>query len=246
MPASGAMRKAVKESVESAESGKYEYWSPGNIISVLKDERPEAADMIRDGIECIVIPTEDGRETVAAYRYTERVSGVKARQTFYRHRIFSALCPHNFPRFHAAIGAADGAVPSVTGTIRQRIIGTTRSWPIAYSRAKEAKSVVGKAAGMALDALTKGRHPAYPISAVRKAAVEMGIGEFFLDANSNNYMLGADGGEYFVDTLHEFDLPSHRAEIMAYMEAHDYAPEEKEVVRLSLDRLAALARQNPS
>lgn len=215
-------------------------WQSSYLLKILKDRNPEIEDAIRGGTECVVAPLEGNEKLVAAYRYVDEMSGIKAREMFYIHRVFSILFPHNFPRFHASLGAnpADTSGTNVTGTIRERI------HPVRYPRAAKEDRGLKNLPARILGSLTNRVELKYPFSTVTKAAREMHLGEFRPDPAPSNFMLGSDGGEYYVDQVGDFTT-IYRAKdaILKYMAQNEYSETDRKAVTTALDRLEAIAKE---
>jgi hypothetical protein len=220
------------------------------MLELLKEADPTIEDTVRGGTECIVVPVEGKDEIVAAYQYGDSMSGADARRTFYIHRVFSTLFPHNFPKFHAAIGQQPGdAGPAVAGTIRRRVEGQRKhSGSMPYPRASGDGSL-REAPMRLLDAVTRGKKPVYPFKDVQAAAKEMRMAEFRPDTSTpTNFALGSDGGEYYLDNIAAFtSVYRVKNEILEYMRNHEYSEDDMKVVTSSLERLEALAEErNPA
>ena len=190
---------------------------------LLEDEVLELAGrynqkVVGHGSECVVVESQVDPDAVMAFNYRD-LSPEQAKATFYIHRIFSTIFPHNFPHFYAASGKKRSWLffkEGLTATRRQRLRG---------------KSDYGDKAQIR-----------FPKDAVEKVCQELGI-SIFLDPTEQNYVLGIDGGEYFVDTIkfkrQDIDRLD-QSKMLQYMENHGYREEERELVRISIERLKAL------
>lgn len=97
---------------------KIDYFLP---VGEMKASAEESnLDFMGSGAECAVVAMRNGEfKNVVALRYHDISEPKKAKETYYLHRIFSTLFPHNFPHFKASFaGNDDGLLP---GTVRQRI-----------------------------------------------------------------------------------------------------------------------------
>jgi len=168
---------------------------------------------IDHGAEVVVVRNKDRPDTLLALNF-KNVESKEAKQTFYLHRLFSILFPHNFPHFYASTGVdAESPQSGIIGTVRQEI-----------KRARKAKR----------DKIL------YSIFDVQETCNKLCIG-FYVDEDESNLIIGTDGGEYFVDTLHPdeiFNLDEGR--ILKYMEEKKYKPEDIAAAKTSLERLKAL------
>jgi len=176
-------------------------------------------EFLGQGAECIVTSVDGEKKIVAAHiRYGAELEPRHAKQAFYLQRILETLFPHNFPHCYAAFGKKEeGSVPHASGTIRERVHKGTgiRGW---YHR----------------------QRPKYPFSKVEEEVENMGV-SVGIDFFKKNFIVGADGGEYYVDTLDNFEPKEWNIEkIMAYMDGRHYSEEAKYVVRNSIDRLMHL------
>lgn len=173
---------------------------------------------IARGGECVVVAPKDHTDSdtnlrndvVVAIDYQDIESSQKAKELFYTHRILSTLFPHNFPKFFTSYGASPKA--EMSGTIRQRI--------------NEAKNI--------RDGDIK-----YPFTKVDEAINEMGGMPVQIDIwSSKNFMVGTDGGEYYVDKARLTEDPVwETANILSYMEKNNYSATDQRIVVRSIARL---------
>ena len=188
-------------------------------------------EVLGTGAECVVVPIRGDEKKVAAYRYSGEVSPVEAKRTFYLHRIFSTLFPHNFPRFYGSFASRKdaGKGPAVGGTIRQKIEGKRKPrWTEDIPPFRAVMNLVAKP------------QVKYPFGDVEKKCLEMGFALPTTDTHSGNFIYGVDGGEYFVDTLWYFPSAFKIDRITEYMAAHGYTQTEIDIVRTSSERLHLL------
>ncbi len=187
--------------------------------------------------ECVVVPVH-GKESLASAYIYKPYSPVEARGIFYVQRVLSTLFPHNFPKFYAAFGAE--MPPDLkertsshrpTGTIRQRIIGETMKPP---KNVEEQESFIPPYS----------RSVDHPFSRVTQEMQKVGL-QLQFDMYEPNFMLGTDGGEYYVDQTgsNAEDIVENKGEILRYMAEHDYSKDATRLVRLAIDRLVVLRNQ---
>lgn len=78
-------------------------YSAGEAFEILKKSD---AKFLGDGFECLVVTFPNLPDKAIAYSFwnpSENFDATRAKTTFYVHRIFSTLFPHNFPKIHAAL-----------------------------------------------------------------------------------------------------------------------------------------------
>ena len=225
MPDAGYLRKQLTTDHENRENP--HRWKTQEIRQLLEGKYGE--EVIGFGSECIVVPIKGKEQRVAAYSYNG-LEPNQAKRLFYLHRIFSTLFPKNFPHFYAAFGKTRDSTVPVTGTIRYKIEGVRRDTTILPSVEREAFQKPSR----------QPIKPKFPFKRVEEETEKMGV-SFFFDRAHTNFIVGNDGGEYYVDVL-EDSLPANypREKILSYMEQHGYSPEEKRVVEISLARLEAI------
>lgn len=171
------------------------------------------------GSECVVVKMVGQPTKVEAFSY-RGLTPERAKNIFYAHRIFSTLFPHNFPHFYAAFGSEDRV--NRTGTIRQRLMPRTQLQTV---RAKLR--------------LERNQGKKYPIEKSIDATQKMGI-DFKIDKDVSNFIVGNDGGEYYVDTIRYTPEPEDREKVLKYMEENGYSEQDKRTVTMSFDRLYVL------
>jgi len=166
------------------------------------------------GGESIVILKKGCPEKVIAISYGEdRESPTEAKSDYYLHRVFSTLFPHNFPKFYASFGG------EYAGTIRQKV------------------EKAGKKRIFQKRLPTK-----YPFTKVERTCEELGIPLYF-QVLPKNFIVGADGGEYYVDRLigpkrYDWNI----TKIVGYMDSTGgFAEKDKRVVIRSIERLKGLS-----
>lgn len=183
--------------------------------------------VINSGAECVVIPKEGSEDKVAAFTYKD-IEPYRAKEIFYLQRIFSTLFPHNFPHFYASFGKNPSPeIKSLSGTIRQKIVNPVRAPENRhfFNNVLEACRVLG----IGLEG--NERHdPMYDRND---------------DPKFGNFMMGADGGVYYVDTLRMFDPNDFdTAKITEYMREHGHGETQITIVMESINRLAKLYNES--
>jgi hypothetical protein len=231
-------KRTSKEELEEINAGRV--WTIGEIESLLL--KKYEGDVIGKGSECIVVPIEGEEKKIAAYSYSRELSPSQAKRIFYLQRIFSTLFPHNFPHFYASVGSLSRSEgeEGVTGTIRHKIDG------IATKEAIKRHPSLDKNLPFLEKAranLRRALPPHFPFSEVLRACKkEMGF-DLHHDSSTVNFLLGSDGGEYYVDTLKEVPSQFMLAPILAYMDKHTYSEEEKRIVTVSFERFEVVDTQ---
>lgn len=222
-----AREELKKQSAESKETSRF--LDRREIVALLEKKYTER--IIGDGAECIVVPIEGEDEKVAAYsvfKYHIEMSPAEAKKIFYLQRIFSTLFPHNFPHFYASFGKTVEDKKRLTGTIRQKIKGVKKT-SLGYKFKGKDREITPSIR--------------YPIQKVYEELAKMGINHLAMDTADANYMLGADGGEYYVDTLRFVPqgIKNPNAEkVTQYMKEHNYSDGDIEIVKKSIERLTQL------
>jgi len=138
----------------------------------------------------------------------------RAKEIFYLQRVFSTLFPHNFPHFYASAGK-DPIRENISGTVRKQVIGFKGS---------PAEII-------------------YPFKKVEKILSDLEIGVSH-DSFFENFIIGEDGGEYYVDTLFLHDPYKFQNvqnwnidKIVKYMQDNKYTERDVDIVRTSIERL---------
>ena len=182
--------------------------------------KKEDLSLIGAGGECVVVVQEVDSKTanvpkadiVIAIDYKDIETSLDAKKLFYVHRIMSTLFPHNFPHFFTSYGSS--TIAEKSGTIRQRI----------YEQTGQARDIK------------------YSLESVDNGMKEMGGFPIDFDFwHPQNYMIGEDGGEYYVDKIRLDDKPVwHSDKILAYMEKNKYDSIDQRIVIRSIARLNEL------
>ena len=135
------------------------------------------------------------------------------KKIFYNQRVFSTIFPHNFPKFYSAF-VGNIQQERLGGTIRQRI------WE------------------------TSGKPPKiiYPFSKVEAVLKNVGS-EVDFETTADNLLIGADGGEYFVDTIRPDDVKKLNPEgLLRYMSANNYPDLDQHLVSQAAKRIEELSK----
>jgi|SRR3989344_4317562 len=194
------------------------------------------------GIECAVVSHPSNEKKVFAIQY-HFFDIERAKKDYLQQKVLSTLFPHNFPRFHAAAGdhQGQGDVHQVSGTIRQTIEGvlgghegyepTVRPWnemtPLDFEQTVPLPS-------------HRGREIEYPFKNIILPLERFGIVRYH-DMKKENFILGEDGGEYFVDTLATLPIQDWNvSEIEKYMDEKNLDDGTKETVKNAIVRLQKL------
>ena len=192
--------------------------------------------IIGSGAECVVTPIEGKEQKVAAYAYQE-LSPYKAKKIFYLQRIFSTLFPHNFPHFFASLGSLQKEDEQrLTGTIREKISGRRKTSFDYKFEGKEWDITLLDRARMLFKRNPKNR---YPFKKVETECLKLGLFSP-IGHSSGNFVLGTDGGEYYVDTLKHLIGGTKIDKIKKYMVDHDYSDQDIRLVEKSFERLNQL------
>lgn len=155
------------------------------ILSTIIESRGVPSSLKRDGViissgdENVVFQAPQSPDKVYALTYWTPLKAKEAKSGFYAHKVLSTLFPYNFPRIHAAYGerfrsfSPDGFARTLTGTVREKIEGADDDTIITH-----------------------------PFTDVTTFLKEMGqTPQQVLDDQQRNYMIGADGGEYYSDFI---------------------------------------------
>ncbi|HTE48847.1 MAG TPA: hypothetical protein VK675_03010 [Candidatus Paceibacterota bacterium] len=193
--------------------------SQAEVLELLNSFNEEYIGMGREVIT-VDLQRSEGPEKIVAVNYRD-MSPERAKEIFYLQRVFSTLFPHNFPHFYVSSGKNSKSTnENVSGTVRQKIKG-----PILVN-------------------LKKGIKPEstfYPLEKVKDACQKLGI-QIKMDLiGNNNFILGADGGEYYVDTLDDFNVKQWSiVKIIKYMKNNNFTPADIRIVQMSIERLKTL------
>lgn len=149
------------------------------------------------GAEKYVVECPDDPSKVASVDFLPH-SPEFSKAIFYTHRIYSKLWPYNFPKPRAVNGSTDELMISMI--LNDRI----------YKSNFRIRNLIDRR----LFTYHKGAHifeVKYPFSAVKQNCRDFKIPLVIDDSIKGNFIIGRDGGEYYVDTIHNFkadiDLP---------------------------------------
>jgi hypothetical protein len=177
--------------------------------------------VVDSGAKSVVVVKKRSPEKLVAINY-KPITPEEAKKVFYVQRIFSTLFPHNFPHFYGAFGDNPKdpleKLQSVTGTVRQRV----RRVKLNNQKAR------------------------YPFKEVLEGIKEIGLSSDIFDSASSNYIVGQDGGEYYVDTINQHLLKPDGFDInkiIEFMKAHGHSKRNQYIVVNSFKRLRTLAEQ---
>lgn len=169
-----------------------------------------------------------------------------AKKRYYVQKVLSTLFPHNFPRVYTSFGAhPDPKIKSISGSIRQRIEGKTPHTPtLSGGLVRVFENVI-----TFLKVIAR-RQPAvrFPFKKVEDALEKMSMGSSF-DKSSYNFILGDDGGEYYIDSPYSFPAmyPAtvmwNRNKIIDYMEENGYVKGDITKVTNTLNRMESLDKE---
>lgn len=192
-------------------------------------------EYISHGAECVVVKLPkmvEGDKTkdkanppfevkkLAAFSYKD-VSPERAKEIYYLQRFFSTIFPKNFPEFYSSLGKDPvkiGPKNAPSGTIRKEVELHPAYWEIENEE-----------------------EPIYTFAAVMDICKnELGITLNVDLTHSGNLLHGADGGEYYVDTIKTMDDQKWDwRRIKKYIKDHPelYDKVDLNIVRGSLHRL---------
>ena len=102
----------------------------------------------------------------------EDFDALRAKTSFYTHKIFNILFPHNFPKIYAAFGTNDD---KNKGTVRERVFDA------GYGGRKI-------------------NHPFMKVHDFFRFVLGVRP-EMYIDANDQNFALSDDGDEYYIDLI---------------------------------------------
>jgi hypothetical protein len=182
-------------------------------------------DKIGDGAQHFVFATpKDGERAVSVF--FAATGPREAKLAFYLQRIYSTLWPDNFPRMYAACSPKDKNSPAVT--IRRRIyLGGKMKPPGDFAKIKEV---------LPEDSPKSFKHV---VIDSRNYGIPLP-----LDIMPSNYVLGKDGGEYYVDEIdwREFRnvQPFPQRNILKFMEDRNFSKVKKRLVQVSIARIKHL------
>ncbi|HSA83318.1 MAG TPA: hypothetical protein VLF20_00345 [Patescibacteria group bacterium] len=138
--------------------------------------RKDGMEYLGDGAGRLVIadPRRPDKALAFSKSYMPFTSD-QAKRVYYFYSILNTVFPHNFPHVYSATGAESAeTVPFFRGTVRERIVAK-RTYP-----------------------LLRRFQIRYPFSQVERICKKLDI-PLYTDRHSKNFIVGKDGGEYYVD-----------------------------------------------
>lgn len=193
------------------------------------------------GAETIVLP-HPGDETkvdgISMFPLTAR----RAKLIFRYHSILSTLFPHNFPHIYASFGAPDcvdnekAITECNTGTIRQKITGRPlRHYSYDYKTHSMTDRIVTKSKRLKRRELDV----KHPFSKAMETIYKLGA-DPVIDNHNGNFLVSADGGEYYLDTVKTMVSDFDPQKTGTYMSSHNFSQGSIERVMFSLDRIKSI------
>lgn len=178
-------------------------------------------EILGDGVTNIVVVDPRRPDKAIAVPTLSPMTPEMAKEWFYLHNIFNTVFPHNFPHIYLATGTGYEESSLHNGTIRQKIIEK------------------------ATRPLIRRFQIRYPFSHVKRICKKLGVPLNF-DDGRDNFMVGIDGGEYYVDRLSIPFLPSEKLRpFIPYMERKHYPKENIQRVQRYLNRLDQIQKGGP-
>lgn len=183
---------------------------------VAKIAAEHGLDNVKSGAWCFAI--RQG-EMILVFDF-HSMSPERAKTLFHLHRIANLLFPHNFPQIATSCGKLHGEnSDALTRTARQFIEGPATA---AYT--------------------TLDQQAAYPFQKALEFFYHFHLPVHHPDRYGDNFILGPDGGVYYVDTLLPIVTMSWPTEkIVDYMTNHGYKKTEIDMVVHSIHRLNHLS-----
>lgn len=176
-------------------------------------------DFVGSGNFSFVTTSPRDPEKVIAINYTteEGTPAEFAKLQYYAQNIFHTLFPHNFPKWHLVVlePTQETKDDRLSGTVRQRIRGTT----LGNKEAAEVK---------------------YPFSTVFDFFQDYKL-PFLFDPRVANFMVGNDGGEYYVDEpLYFYPEDIDAKKILQYMQDNNYPNKDIHYVDHAIKRMTEI------
>lgn len=192
--------------------------------------RKYGIEKIGRGAEAEVIgskKTSNGKEEVVAHHYM--MPPPVAKILFYYARLLSTLFPHNFPKIHQATG---GSYYS-SGESRQETDSD-----LAFTIRERIRPHPSKEYGIEF----------HFQQAVREL-VKMGVRLSYDTGSPDNFIIGTDGGKYYVDSVMNYDILLYgiwdaceleEDKILDYMMENGYKEQDIEIAKKCLNRLKVI------
>lgn len=180
------------------------------------------------GRTCAVFRKKDTPNKVVSIKY-EKHDSIKARKTFYIHRVFSTLFPDNFPHFYIVI-SPKGDYKNRVSSVRETIVGEEKDfWKFLNGDGKQVME---------------------PMKDIELFCERYSVPVSF-DTAAFNLLITKDNKEYYIDTIDDFPNKTWPInEILAYMDGATrkdgipvYSRREKRVVEKSIKRIEELNKQ---
>lgn len=176
------------------------------------------------GAEKYVVELPNDPSKIASADFSPKTPEL-VKAIYYTHRIYSKLWPYNFPKPCATAGSIDKTMPSMT--IKDRIF--------------KDKFNLNNLLERRLVTFHKGVHifqVKYPFSEVERDCRKFDIPLVIDDSIKANFIVGRDGGEYYIDTIHNYnadiDLPVDN--FIDYMESRNIAKSEQNKIVTEIQR----------
>lgn len=177
------------------------------------------------GRESVVVAIPGSDKKILAFSF-KKLDPFRAKEMYYLQKIFSTLFPHNFPKVYASF-SEDEKKKRVSGTVREYVRPLMSKYGIV-------ETIVTS---------EKGKKIKYPFSHALRILNNLGI-PLNIDAKSDNFVVGDDGGEYYVEPVKRFQpflwQSGKRESILRFMEYYGYSSRDMRVVSHSIDRLFQL------
>jgi hypothetical protein len=177
--------KFVKEVRERAQSTSFRSRKEKSFRGFLSDQaKKHDVSMIGSGAEHFVFAVPGDNEKIVTVNYGVRGSR-EAKLSYYLQRIYSTLWPNNFPHMFASYSSRDENAPAAT--VEKRIHK-------ARGKIREPRNFA-----QIIELPTKDG-PTKSFDYVVRDCLKYGI-PFRIDTLPHNFILGKDGGEYYVDEI---------------------------------------------
>lgn len=208
----------------------------------------------------VIVPHPiDPEHKVVGIDYKTNMNPELAKRFYFSHQILHALFPQNFPEIyasHATIYDQESReMIRESSTVRERIIPATPAVEPSYpqsTRKRAMRAFRGR--------FRHNNRITAPFSDAMRVCNELGIRfnkdkrnsntqkNFDFDPkNANNFIVGRDGGEYYIepisiDTTH----PLNSERITNYMRGHQYSDPDIQRVQRGIQKLTAITQQPQS
>lgn len=188
------------------------------------------AELVGMGGDCFVLASHNPREDDRILSvYYNSIREVTAKSLYHRQNILTTLLPHNFPRFYAALeipADPEDKMGTMWAIVRQRIRGETRNKFLWENE---------------LNFSHRDKNSTYPFANAWETMMDLELPFIRPDPGPGNFILGEDGGVYYVDVSHlrpdAGDIEWNTTAIVTYMEENNTSDREIRSVLRSIDRL---------